>query len=431
MDISNQKTDDDILENGILNKSTILYLEDDETIRIETTSLFEKFFKKVISAKDGDEGLSLYKEHKDEIDIILTDINMPNMNGIEFMTEVRSIDQDIPLLIVTAFNDINQIIKAIKLKVSDYIVKPMQMNTTLKVLNKILLVNYNQKLIEKQQDELKIYKDILDQENLISETDLEGKIIYANDIFCEVSGYSRDELLGKNHNIIKHPDFSPRVYKELWETIFAKKVWRGKIKNMAKDGTAYYVQATIFPILDENDEIKKFVAYRHLITEQEEEKHKLKKYIMHQKTAQIKHEKDLQEQFDEALHYAKMQKDEQIAKFIHELNEQIKLLRAKHSDEKGRVLSLEKKLKESTDKNEDLQKAYQQRVEKLHSTAISAAEEYQKIKKKNDIITDKITKSQEAIKTLQGYIDEYRQKIKDLEDVIAAFEAKHGPLSKN
>ncbi|XPV70281.1 MAG: response regulator [Halarcobacter sp.] len=431
MDTTNQKTEEIDFSNCILNNSTILYLEDDEIIRNETTSIFEKFFEKVITAPDGYEGLKLYKEKKDEIDIILTDINMPNLNGIGFMTEVRAMDSQIPLLVVTAFNDIDQIIKAIKLKVSDYIVKPMQINTTLKVLHRILQDNYNQKIISKQQSELKIYKEILDQENLISETDLNGIITYANDIFCEVSGYSKEELIGKNHNIVRHPDVSAKVYENLWQTITNKKIWRGKIKNKAKDGSAYYVQSTIFPILDEHGEIRKYVGYRYLITEIEEEKHKLKKYIMHQKSAQIKHEKDLQEQFDEALHYAKMQKDEQIAKFMHELNEQIKLLRSKNSDEKGRVLSLEKKLKESLDKNEELQKSYQKRIEKLNEATTVSIEQYHKYKKKNEVITDKLAKSQEAIITLQGYIDEYRAKIHDLEDVIAAFEAKHGPLSKN
>lgn len=431
MDTLNQKTEEIDFSNSILNKSTILYLEDDETIRKETSSLFEKFFQKVLSAEDGVEGLKLYKENKEDIDIILSDINMPNLDGIGFISEVRKEDFEIPVLIVTAFNDMDQIIKAIKLKVSDYIVKPMQMNTTFKILHRILQDNYNQKLIIKQQSELQIYKDILDQENLISETDLKGNIIYANDIFCEVSGYTKEELIGKNHNIVRHSDVSPKVYKNLWDTISNKNVWRGKIKNKAKDGSPYYVQATIFPILDENDEIKKYIAYRHLITEQEEEKHKLKKYIMHQKSAQIKHEKNLQEQFDEALQYAKMQKDEQVAKFIHELNEQIKLLRSKNSDEKGRIISLEKKLKEALDKNDELQIGYQKRIEKLNEATSVSIEQYQKFKKKNEVITEKLGKSQEAIITLQGYIDEYRSKINDLEDVIAAYETKHGPLSKN
>ncbi|WP_321315578.1 response regulator [Halarcobacter sp.] len=429
MDSLKQNNTNITLDNSILNQSQILYVEDDELIRNETFSILERFFKKVFIAKDGKEALDIYHENKSDIELILTDINMPIMDGIEFITEVRKEDDETPVLVVTAFNDVSLLIKVIKLNVSDYIVKPMQMNATLKILNKILINKHNQKMVLKQKNELQIYKDILDKENLVSETDLNGIITYANDIFCEVSGYTKEELIGVNHNIVRHPDVSPKIYENMWNTIQNKQVWKGKIKNKAKDGSAYYVKSTVFPILDEDGNIEKYVASRFLITEDEEERHKLKKYIMHQKTQQVKHEKQLQDEFDDALHYAKMQKDQQVAKFIHELNEQIKILRAKNADEKGRVLGLEKNLKNALDKNDDLQKGYQTRIEKLHSTAITAAEEYQKIKKRDGIITEKLQKSQEAIKTLQGYIDEYRKKISDLEDVIATYEKEHGKIT--
>eukprot|EP01156_Anaeramoeba_ignava_P020650 Anaeramoba_ignava/c16702_g1_i2.p1 GENE.c16702_g1_i2~~c16702_g1_i2.p1 ORF type:complete len:431 (-),score=82.46 c16702_g1_i2:429-1721(-) len=429
MDSLKQNNTNITLDNSILNQSQILYVEDDELIRNETFSILERFFKKVFIAKDGKEALDIYHENKSDIELILTDINMPIMDGIEFITEVRKEDDETPVLVVTAFNDVSLLIKVIKLNVSDYIVKPMQMNATLKILNKILINKHNQKMVLKQKNELQIYKDILDKENLVSETDLNGIITYANDIFCEVSGYTKEELIGVNHNIVRHPDVSPKIYENMWNTIQNKQVWKGKIKNKAKDGSAYYVKSTVFPILDEDGNIEKYVASRFLITEDEEERHKLKKYIMHQKSQQVKHEKQLQDEFDDALHYAKMQKDQQVAKFIHELNEQIKILRAKNADEKGRVLGLEKNLKNALDKNDDLQKGYQTRIEKLHSTAITAAEEYQKIKKRDGIITEKLQKSQEAIKTLQGYIDEYRKKISDLEDVIAAYEKEHGKIT--
>ncbi len=416
-------------EFAVLNESSILYLEDDEVIRKETSSILKKMFKEVFIASDGKEGLELYKEHYESIDIILTDINMPNVNGIEFMSEVRKDDIDIPILIVTAFNDMDILIKAIKLNVTDYIIKPMQLNSTLKILNKVLQDRLNQKLIFKQKHELEIYKEILDKENLVSETDLKGTIIYANDIFCKVSGYSEEELIGSKHNIIRHPDFSEKVYKELWDTIQNKKIWKGKIKNRAKDGSTYYVQSTIFPVLDKDGNIEKYAASRFLITEQEEEKHKLKKYIMHQKSQQVRHEKQLQEEFEDAVHAAKMQKDEQVAKFFNELNSQIKQLREKNNNDKGRILSLENKLKDALKKNDDLQIAYQKRIEKLHQTAVTSVEEYQKFKKKNLIITEKIEKSQEAIKTLQSYIDEYRKKIKDLEDLIEAYEKQYGTIT--
>lgn len=427
MDTLNQNNNS--FKDGILKKSTILYLEDEDIIRSETISIFEKFFKKVLTATNGEEGLSLYQTHKDEIDIVLTDINMPKMNGIEFMAAIRKETYELPILIVTAFNDVDVLGKAIKLNVADYIVKPMQMNSTLKIFDKILTDIHNKKVVEKQKHELEIYKDILDNENLVSETDLKGIITYANDIFCEVSGYTREELVGANHNIVRHPDVSPKVYEELWETIQSKQIWTGKIKNKTKDGSAYYVRSTIFPILDENGEIEKYVASRFLMTEEEEEKHKLKKYIMHQKSNQVRYEKELQDKYDDALNVAKLQKEEQFGKFIHELNEQIKNLRAKNSDDKGRIINLENQLKTTVNKLEELQISYQARTEKLHTTAVVAVEKFNKINKKNILITEKLQKSQEAIITLQGYIDEYRARIQELEDLTDAYQAQFGHIT--
>lgn len=247
MDISSQIKN---YSDTILNQSTILYLEADESIRKETLSIFEKIFEKVLVGADGKEGLDLFNQHKSEIDLILTDIEMPILDGINFISKIREVDLDLPVLVVTVFNDINQLLNTIKLKITDYIVKPMQLNTTLKIMTKILEDIANQKLVEKQRNELVIYKDILDKENLVSETDLDGNITYANEIFCKISGYTQEELLGKPHNIVRHPDVSKELYKNLWETIQSKHTWKGKLKNQAKDGTTYYVQATIFPILD-------------------------------------------------------------------------------------------------------------------------------------------------------------------------------------
>lgn len=425
MDILNQPK---INEFTILSKSTILYLEDEKVICKETSSIFKKIFKKVLVGEDGVKGLELYNENKENIDIILTDINMPNMNGIEFMAEVRKQDFEIPILIVTAFNDVTILIKAIKLNVTDYIIKPMQLNSTLKIINKILQDKLNQKLILKQKYELEIYKEILDKENLVSETDLDGKITYVNDIFCEVSGYTKEELIGTNHNIIRHPDVSSKIFEQFWETIQNKKIWRGKLKNRAKNGEAYYVKSTIFPILDEDENIEKYVASQFLITEDEEEKHKLKKFIMHQKSEQVKYEKQLQENFEDAINTAKVKKDKEVETFIYELEKQIKLLRAKNSESKGRILFLEKTLKESLTKSDNLQISYKTRIKELHNTAIVATKAYQEYKAKNKILVEKFEKSQKSIQALQDYVDEYRYKISDLKDIIETYESMYGHL---
>lgn len=420
MDTSNQNNLN--LNLNILNQSHILYIEEDKNTKDELLHVLQNYFQKVYIDKDVNNLLTIYSDNSDKIDIIIVDIDTTNSNTIELLQEIRKRDLDIPILVITTFTNSELILKIIKLNISDYIAKPILVNTTIKIINRILTNRYNQKLVLKQKDELQIYKDVLEQENLISETDLDGIITYVNDIFCKVSGYSKEELIGKNHNIIRHPDTSPKVFEKLWATIQNKEVWRGKLKNRAKDGSDYYVKSTIFPIIDEDGNIEKYVSSRYLITEDEEEKHKLKKYILQQKTHQIRHEKRLQEEFDDALHSAKMQKDKQVAKFFTGLNDQIKMLKTKNADDKGRILSLEKHLKVAMDKNDDLQKNYQERIEKLYTTATNATNEYQKIKKKYDIIADKFEKSQEGIKVLQEYIDEYRDKIKDLEDVIESYE---------
>ncbi|NLK66291.1 MAG: PAS domain S-box protein [Campylobacteraceae bacterium] len=114
---------------------------------------------------------------------------------------------------------------------------------------------------------LQQYQDAIDASNIVSKTDKNGFITFVNDEFCQISKYKREELIGRAHNIIRHPDVDEAVFKKLWETILDKKVYRGVIKSRAKDGSAFYLNATIIPMLDENDEIDEFVAIRHDVTE--------------------------------------------------------------------------------------------------------------------------------------------------------------------
>jgi len=121
------------------------------------------------------------------------------------------------------------------------------------------------------------YKTAIDTSSIVSKTDTKGIITYVNKMFCDVSGYTEKELLGRSHNIIRHEDVPKEVFKEMWETIESKKIWKGTLKNRHKDGTAYIVNATILPILDSNNNILEYVAVRHDITELERSKEEIKK----------------------------------------------------------------------------------------------------------------------------------------------------------
>ncbi len=111
------------------------------------------------------------------------------------------------------------------------------------------------------------YKEAIDQSSILSKTNKYGKITYANEEFCRLSKYSLEELIGKSHNIVRHPDSPESLFSNLWTTIKAGKIWKGIIKNRAKDGESYTTKATIIPILNFAGQIEEFISIRTDITE--------------------------------------------------------------------------------------------------------------------------------------------------------------------
>ena len=109
-------------------------------------------------------------------------------------------------------------------------------------------------------------KFALDQHAIVSITDLQGNITYANQLFCDVSGYSQNELRGQNHRIVKSDEHPPALFEDLWHTITQGKVWRGDIKNRRKDGSFYWVNATIVPLLGVDGLPNQFIGIRTNIT---------------------------------------------------------------------------------------------------------------------------------------------------------------------
>jgi aerotaxis receptor len=97
---------------------------------------------------------------------------------------------------------------------------------------------------------------------LVSQTDEKGMILFANDDFCKIAGYTLEELVGKPHSVVRHPDMPRAAFKDLWETVKSDKIWSGYVKNKTKDGGYYWVYASVYPMYDAVRHAKTYMSCR-------------------------------------------------------------------------------------------------------------------------------------------------------------------------
>ncbi len=244
---------------------TLLYVEDNQDAREMTTMILEDFFDNIVIAVDGEDGYEKFMQNS--IDIVITDINMPKLNGLELCEKIRKTDEDISIIILSAHNEDNFFMDSIKYGVNGYLLKPIDID---QLTSLIATVVQKFKYINEAKNNLHLleeYKEATNQSAIVSKTDLKGVITYVNDALCEISGYTREELIGKSHNIVRHPDNPPAIFKEIWETIQNKKeIWKGIVRNRAKNGKSYYVDSLIMPVLDLNGNILEYISLRNDIT---------------------------------------------------------------------------------------------------------------------------------------------------------------------
>jgi diguanylate cyclase (GGDEF)-like protein/PAS domain S-box-containing protein len=126
------------------------------------------------------------------------------------------------------------------------------------------------KKMDKIYSDLENYINILDDKIIISKTDIKGKILYASRAFCDISGFSIDELIGKPHSIVRHKDMPKEAFEDLWNTIQKGKTWQGEVKNRKKDGGFYWVLATASPVFDKDGNITGYTSIRQDITQKKE-----------------------------------------------------------------------------------------------------------------------------------------------------------------
>ncbi len=246
-------------------------------------------------ASQGQEGLEKVRQSVEDglpYAMAFVDIRMPpGWDGVETIGHLWEADPDLLVVVCTAYSDYNWTEMTEQLGRMDrwLILKKPFDNVEVRQLASSLTekwdlarkadlkTNEMQRMVEETSRRLDTFRNAFDEAGLVAVTDAQGTFLEVNENFCTLSGYTRDELLGKNHSILNSGCHPAEFFQEMYSSVGAGNIWRGEICSRAKDGSQYWVDTTMVPMLDEDGEVGSYFGLRIEITERKQLLEQLKK----------------------------------------------------------------------------------------------------------------------------------------------------------
>ncbi|MFA6189295.1 MAG: response regulator [Sulfuricurvum sp.] len=182
---------------------------------------------------------------------------------------------EIPIIAMLDSDERNLSPKLYRAGVNDVLIAPYSHEKLLSMITHHLDYRISKKQLKYEQSLSNQLKAMIDSSSIVSKANTSGIITYVNEEFCHISGYTVQELLGQPHNIIRHPDNAPELFEQMWNMLQSKKTFHGIVMNRRKDGTTYYVDSSIAPILDDNDTIIEYISIRYDVTPLIEKQHEI------------------------------------------------------------------------------------------------------------------------------------------------------------
>lgn len=195
----------------------ILYVEDDAMTREEVLFSLSMWIDTIYTAENGQIGLELFYTHTP--DLIITDIQMPLMDGLSMVTAIKETHPKIPVIIMTAFNDTSYLFKSIELGITHYVTKPANLKRLTSKIEEIAEQIQLKKKATWQEKLLNQYKTAIDETMAVSKTNIHGIITYVNEKFCALSGYNREEIIGNSHALFRSLHEDDEKLHHLWESV--------------------------------------------------------------------------------------------------------------------------------------------------------------------------------------------------------------------
>ncbi len=265
------------LDRAFLKKLTVLYVEDSDSALVIGARLISRLCATVLTAQNGAEGVEKFRAHGP--DIIVTDIQMPIMDGLAMAEAIRQENRAVPIIISTAFEQVHLLRRAIEVGVDSYLLKPVtRSQLTAKLLDCAHLLRIEWERRSGEQYLLAMVRETVGKLSRVVEdcpsalviTDCDSIIEFANRSFCRLTGYNVEELVGKSLSLLNSRSHSPEVCHAIGTTIAAEGVWRGELLSSRKDGTEYWEYAVISPLRDGEGTITGYMNGREDVTEKKQ-----------------------------------------------------------------------------------------------------------------------------------------------------------------
>ena len=410
------------MNTDFLKQLNVLFVEDEELAREKLGKILGKLFNNVTLASNGLDGFEKFRNS--HIDLIISDINMPIMDGLEMLKNIREINSEIPIIFTTARNEIDNILKAIDLSVSAYIIKPI--DTTL-LLAKIVEACEKKfikfQLVEKQ-NELEKYLEAVDQVALIYKMDGDGKISFANKSLLETSKYTIEELKEINFDGLIHPDIPKEQLDKTWISLKKGEIWSGNTKFLAKDKETFYLKNTIFRIYVNGKE--EFITIGFSTTKEYLEKREFQKKVI----------KNIQEFNKKEYSYKKLieelvEKNNQLESYIPKWKEELEEQKARTLSRQRQLDHYELQMHNVDEKYHDYMNNKTKELDEYSKSVFMLKQEKMALQTKLKDAEEEIEATKKELHLLTESNEQKNKKIYDLLDVIKTLEKKISDLKNS
>ena len=264
------KTLDGLIERTVRTPYRILLVDDDLSLLNYYETILAGAGMEVLTMSNPMNTLDALEQFKP--DVIVLDVYMPECSGPEVAQVIRQDDNwtMIPIMFLSVETDLDIQLRSLDLGGESFMVKPLAAAHLVDAVTvKAKKSRWNSRInndlkLALRESEFQVVTS--NQHDIVSSADVTGRIISVNDKFCDISGYSREELIGQNHRLLKSNNHIDSFYKDMWASISSGQIWHGTICNHNKSGEEYWVDSTIVPFLDEKGKPYKYVSARTDIT---------------------------------------------------------------------------------------------------------------------------------------------------------------------